>query len=123
MLGFGFLPLSLGVSFAFGTDFIKMKSVFVRTCALRRKPKSPFLTECLLVSSRLHFNSLLYIMIENIHLQDFELTVQAALGLLYLSATSLLALNVSKRISLLASSDQMALPSGHPQAFREKGLT
>ena len=26
LLGFGFLPLSLGVSFAFGTDFIKMKS-------------------------------------------------------------------------------------------------
>ena len=60
LLGFGFRCvgtthiLSLGVSFAFGTDFIKMKSIFVRTCALLRKPKSPFLTECLLVSSRQH---------------------------------------------------------------------
>ena len=44
-----------------GTDFIKMKSVFVLACALRRKPKSTFLTERLLVSSRLHFNSLVLI--------------------------------------------------------------
>jgi len=56
-------------------------------------------------------------------LQDFELKVQAALGLLYLSAISLDAFTVRKRISLSADSDQMALPSGHPQAFREKGLT
>ena len=31
-----------GVSFAFGTDFIKIKSVFVRTCALRRKAEMLF---------------------------------------------------------------------------------
>ena len=49
--------------------------------------------------------------------------MQAALGFLYLSAVSLIALTVSKQISLSADSDQMALPSGHPQAFREKGLT
>ena len=54
---------------------------------------------------------------------DFEFSMQAALGLLYLSAISLDAFTVRKRISLSADSDQMALPSGHPQAFREKGLT
>ena len=53
----------------------------------------------------------------------FELKVQAALGIFYLSALILLALTARKRISLSADSDQMALPSGHPQAFREKGLT
>ena len=36
------------------TDFIKMKRRFDRTGALRRKPNSTFLTEHLLVSSRLH---------------------------------------------------------------------
>ena len=55
-----------------------MKSEFDRTCALRQKLRAIF-AKLLSVSSRLHFNSLLYIMIENIHLQDFELTVQAAL--------------------------------------------
>ena len=40
-----------------------------------------------------------------------------------LSALVLIALTARKRISLSADSDQMALPSGHPQAFREKGLT
>ena len=39
------------------------------------------------------------------------------------SANILIILAASKRISLSADSDQMALPSGHPQAFREKGLT
>ena len=56
-------------------------------------------------------------------MQGFEFTVQAALGLLNLSAVVLSAFAVGKKISLLASSDQKALPSGHPQAFREKGLT
>ena len=55
--------------------------------------------------------------------------MQTALGFLYLSAVSLIALTVSKQISQVnvvyhcGNSDQMALPSGHPQAFREKGLT
>ena len=44
-------------------------------------------------------------------MQGFEFTVQAALGLLNLSAVVLSAFAVGKKISLLASSDQMALPS------------
>ena len=44
-------------------------------------------------------------------MQDFEITVQAAFGFFYLSAIVLLVLTVSKRISLSADSDQMALPS------------
>ena len=44
-------------------------------------------------------------------MQDFEFSVQAALGLLYLSDISLNALTVSEKISLSADSDQMALPS------------
>jgi len=55
--------------------------------------------------------------------------VQAALVIIYLSANGLISSAVSKRISQVnvvyhcGNSDQMALPSGHPQAFREKGLT
>ena len=56
-------------------------------------------------------------------MQAFELKVQAALGFFNLSANSLIIHAASERISSLASDDQMALPSGHPQAFREKGLT
>ena len=44
-------------------------------------------------------------------MQDFEITMQAAFGFFYLSAIVLLVLTVSKRISLSADSDQMALPS------------
>ena len=58
-----------------------------------------------------------------IHLQDFKLKVQAAYSIYNLSAIILIIRTASKRISLSADSDQMALPSGHPQAFREKGLT
>ena len=43
-------------------------------------------------------------------MQGFEFTVQAALGLLNLSAVVLSAFAVGKKISLLASSDQKALP-------------
>ena len=49
--------------------------------------------------------------------------------IIYLSANGLISSAVSKRISQVnvvyhcGNSDQMALPSGHPQAFREKGLT
>jgi hypothetical protein len=51
-------------------------------------------------------------------MQGFEFTVQAALGLLNLSAVVLSAFAVGKKISLLASSDQKALPScGLPKPF------
>ena len=40
-----------------------------------------------------------------------------------MSANGLITLSVSKQISSSAEDDQMALPSGLPQAFREKGLT
>ena len=53
----------------------------------------------------------------------FELLVQAALGFVSQSAIRSIIYTVSKRISLSADSDQMVLPSGLPQAFREKGLT
>jgi len=50
-------------------------------------------------------------LIDDIRLQFFELKVQAALEIFNLSANGLIISAVSKRISLLASSDQMALPS------------
>jgi len=56
-------------------------------------------------------------------LSVFEITVQAALGFVSQSANDFIIYAASKKISLSADSDQMALPSGHPQAFREKGLT
>ena len=68
-------------------------------------------------------------LIDDIYLQVFELKVQAASELFNLSANGLIFSAVSKRISQVnvvypcGNSDQMALPSGHPQAFREKGLT
>ena len=49
--------------------------------------------------------------------------MQAALGFVSQSANDFIIYAASKKISLSADSDQMALPSGHPQAFREKGLT
>ena len=56
-------------------------------------------------------------------MQAFELKVQAALGIFSQSANVLIISVVCKKISSSAEDDQMALPSGHPQAFREKGLT
>ena len=62
-------------------------------------------------------NSFLLISIEYIRLQDFELTVQAALGFVSHSANSLIISNVSERISQVnvvyhcGKDDQMALPS------------
>ena len=53
----------------------------------------------------------------------FELLVQAALGFVSQSAIKSIIYTVSKQISPSAEGDQMALPSGLPQAFREKGLT
>ena len=49
--------------------------------------------------------------------------MQAACGIFNLSAIALIMFAVSKKISLLASSDQMAPPFGNLQAFQEKGLT
>ena len=62
-------------------------------------------------------------MLPYICLSVFEITVQAALGFVSQSANDFIIYAASKKISLSADSDQMALPSGHPQAFREKGLT
>ena len=45
-----------------------------------------------------------------IHLQDFEFTVQAALGLLGQSANSLIIFAVSEKISSSAEDDKEALP-------------
>jgi hypothetical protein len=56
-------------------------------------------------------------------LLDFKFTVQAALEIYNLSALGFIILAARKWISSSAEDDQMALPSGHPQAFREKGLT
>ena len=56
-------------------------------------------------------------------MQNFEFSVQAALEIFDLSATALIICTAYKQISPSAEGDQMALPSGHPQAFREKGLT
>ena len=94
-----------------------MKSVFDRTCALRRKPKSLFLSERLLVSSRLHFNSFWLILIGNIHLQDFAFSVQAAFRVFSQTVNVLIIHTASKRISQVnavyhcGKDDQMALPS------------
>ena len=55
--------------------------------------------------------------------------MQAALGFVSQSANGLIFLAVSEQISQVNvvyhcdKDDQMALPSGHPQAFQEKGLT
>ena len=57
------------------------------------------------------------------YLQGFEPKVQAAFRFFSQTVNVLIIHTASKRISLSADSDQMALPSGHPQAFREKGLT
>ena len=60
---------------------------------------------------------------------DFEFSVQAALGLLYLSANVLIIHAASEKISQVnvvyhcGKDDQRAPPFGNPQAFREKGLT
>ena len=59
---------------------------------------------------------------------DVKFFVQAALGLFNLSAIALITLAVNEKISQVnvvyhcGKDDQMALPSGLPQAFREKGL-
>ena len=102
---------------------IKLNCRYVRTCASRRKPKSPFLSECLLVSSRLHeivldlfeMKLLLYLILNSKCRRLYDFFTQ--------SANVLIILTACERISSSAEDDQMALPSGHPQAFREKGLT
>ncbi len=71
-------PLPLGVSFAWYGQ-IKLSCRYVRTCALQRKPKSTFLTEHLLVSSRLHEIDFRLSEIKRTFCLLFELKVQAAL--------------------------------------------
>ena len=72
-----------------------------------------------MVSSRLHkivsdwFETKLFLL-------DFKFNVQAALVFVSQSAVSSLALTVSKQISLLASSDQMAPPSGLPPPLKRR---
>ena len=52
-VGFWFPPSLLRCLLCIRYGHIKLKREFDRTCALRRKPNSTFLTEHLLVSSRL----------------------------------------------------------------------
>jgi hypothetical protein len=87
-----------------------MKSVFVRTCALRRKAEMQFFQNSSQFQAACKKKFFAYLR-NNICLNVFELKVQAALWIYNLSALALIALTARKRISLLASSDRMALPS------------
>ena len=69
------------------------------------------------------FNSFLSDWDETYILLDFEFSVQAAFWFFSLSAIALIMFTVSEQVSSSAEDDQMALPSGYPQAFWEKGLT
>ena len=97
---------------------IKLIRWFVRICALRRKPNSTFLTERLLVSSRLHENvfssncDIIFIC------KTLSFRCRRLLGFFSQSANGLIALAARKRISLLASSDQMAPPFGNPPPLK-----
>ena len=96
---------------------IKLNCRYVRTCASRRKPKSPFLSECLLVSSRLHeivldlfeMKLLLYLILNSKCRRLYDFFTQSANGLIIF--------DVSKKISQVnvvyhcGTDDQMALPS------------
>ena len=99
---------------------VQVKGKFVRTCALRRKPKSPFLTERLLVSSRLHEIVSDLFEIKRTFCLLLNSKCRRLLGFFSLSALSLIALTVSKEISLLASSDRMAPPSGLPPPLKSR---
>ena len=102
----------------------KMKGEFVRTCALRRKPNSPFLTERLLVSSRLHENvfssncDIIFIC------KTLSFRCRRLLGFFSQSANGIIIHTVSKRISQVnvvyhcGSSDQMAPPFGNPPPLK-----
>ena len=90
---------------------IKLNRELVRTCALRRKPNSTFLTEHLLVSSRLHeivfglfeINFLLCLTLNFRCRRLYDFFTQ--------SANVLIILTACERISSSAEDDQMALPS------------
>ena len=113
-----------GVSFAFGTDFIKIKSVFVRTCALRRKAEMLFFQNSSQFQAACIINFFQLISIEYILLQDFKFSVQAAFGFVSQSAIALIMFAVSKRISQVnvvyhcGKGDQMAPPSGLPPPLK-----
>ena len=89
---------------------IKLNCRYVRTCASRRKPKSPFLSECLLVSSRLHeivldlfeMKLLLYLILNSKCRRLYDFFTQSANGLIIFA--------VSKKISPSAEDDKEALP-------------
>ena len=89
---------------------IKLNCRYVRTCASRRKPKSPFLSECLLVSSRLHeivldlfeMKLLLYLILNSKCRRLYDFFTQSANGLIIFA--------VSKKISPSAEDDNEALP-------------
>ncbi len=99
---------------------IKLNCRYVRTCAYRRKPKSLFLTEHLLVSSRLHEIVSDLFEIKRTFCLLLNSKCRRLLGSFSLSALSLIALTVSKEISLLASSDRMAPPSGLPPPLKSR---
>ena len=95
---------------------IKLIRWFVRTCALRRNPNSTFLTEHLLVSSRLH--KIVSVLFEKLYLfERFWNHGAGGFRIFYPSAIVLLVLTVSKPISQVnvvyhcGKGDQMALPS------------
>ena len=89
---------------------IKLNCRYVRTCASRRKPKSSFLSECLLVSSRLHeivldlfeMKLLLYLILNSKCRRLYDFFTQSANGLIIF--------DVSKKISPSAEDDKEALP-------------
>ena len=124
MLGFGFRCvgtthiLSLRCLLCIRYGRIKSNCRYVRTCAYRRKPKSLFLTECLLVSSRLHEIVSDLFEIKRTFCLLLNSKCRRLLGSFSLSALSLIALTVSKEILLLASSDWMAPPSGLPPPLK-----
>ena len=99
---------------------IKLNRELVRTCALRRKPNSTFLTEHLLVSSRLHEIVFGLFEINFLLCLTLNFRCRRLLGFFSLSALSLIALTVSKEISLLACSDRMAPPSGLPPPLKSR---
>ena len=89
-----------------------------------RYSRNAIFSKQLSVSKPPALNSFWLISIEYIHLQDFELTVQAALGIFNQTANSLITLTARKRISQVnavyhcSNSDQMAPPFGNPPPLK-----
>jgi hypothetical protein len=93
-----------------------MKSVFVRTCALRRKAEMQFFQNSSQFQAACKKKFFAYLR-NNICLNVFELKVQADLWIFDLSAIALIILAARKRISQenvvchCGKDDRMALPS------------